>query len=75
MNNCFNCKKTVQPDFNFCPYCGANLIDEKICQKCNYENEANSKFCQECGANLVGDKDKTTKPKPKVVVVGLTIGL
>ncbi len=71
MNNCFNCKKTVQPDFKVCPYCGENLIDKKVCPKCNYENEANSKFCQECGVNLVGEKEKTIKPKPKVEVVEL----
>ena len=27
MNNCFNCDKEVNEDFNFCPYCDAPLND------------------------------------------------
>lgn len=52
--NCNNCKKMIEKDNVFCPFCGVKVEEEKkICNECgNYINEGEN-FCCKCGCPTV----------------------
>jgi RNA polymerase subunit RPABC4/transcription elongation factor Spt4 len=47
---CPACQRPVQPDFVYCPHCGAAL--QKTCPSCGQPVEAGWKVCPHCGAGL-----------------------
>lgn len=52
---CPKCKKTIDADAKYCPFCGAQSGDS-LCEKCGAPISPNSKFCPGCGSNLSGSK-------------------
>lgn len=47
---CSNCKKSIQPQFKFCPSCGETLDD--VCPKCKKPVKTDWKVCPDCGEKL-----------------------
>jgi hypothetical protein len=47
---CPACKKAVEPNFVYCPHCGASL--QQACPSCGKPKEIGWKVCPHCGAQL-----------------------
>jgi len=52
--SCPSCQKSVDPDFVFCPNCGARM--QAVCPKCEKPVENTWRVCPNCGKKLI-DKD------------------
>ena len=50
---CRRCNRTYDDDFKFCPYCGEEKPEPKICPICGFEPTVEFIFCPECGASLI----------------------
>ncbi|NLX91383.1 MAG: zinc ribbon domain-containing protein [Firmicutes bacterium] len=48
--NCPSCRKTLQEDFKFCPYCGTQIINN--CPSCGKKVEPSWLACPYCGTAL-----------------------
>jgi ribosomal protein L40E len=47
--NCPNCSFEIPINTNFCPECGYQIRDVKVCLNCGFENPPDAKFCEKCG--------------------------
>lgn len=47
---CPNCHGVIQPDFNVCPHCGANL--QSTCPSCESKVQSTWNVCPYCGESL-----------------------
>ncbi|PID87467.1 hypothetical protein CSB07_01510 [Candidatus Gracilibacteria bacterium] len=56
--HCFNCKKPVGIDFNYCPYCKICLSKE--CYNCEKKLYSGWERCPYCGEECSKDNKKTT---------------
>ncbi len=50
--NCPNCGHEIPLNTNFCPECGYQVRDVKICLNCGFENPVDAKFCERCGSKF-----------------------
>ena len=60
MRTCSKCCKQFPDDFEFCPYCGIELLlpDQMLCSKCNKVIKAEFVFCPYCGQNASNEETK-----------------
>ena len=60
MRTCSKCCKQFPDDFEFCPYCGIELLlpDQMLCSKCNKVIKAEFVFCPYCGQNTSNEEAK-----------------
>jgi ribosomal protein L40E len=49
---CPFCKDVVKEGEKYCNHCGKPLLVNKICKKCNTENELEASYCMNCGTKL-----------------------
>ena len=61
---CYNCGRPVQPDWQYCPYCEAEL--KHPCPQCGYLLQPEWKRCPKCGAPA---EDFTSKAPASVAPV------
>ena len=47
--NCPNCSFEIPINTNFCPECGYQIRNVKVCLNCSFENPPDAKFCEKCG--------------------------
>ncbi len=47
--NCPNCGFEIPINTNFCPECGYQIRNVKVCLNCGFENPSDAKFCEKCG--------------------------
>ncbi len=50
--NCPNCGHEVPLNTNFCPECGYQVRNVKVCLNCSFENPVDAKFCERCGSKF-----------------------
>lgn len=62
--HCQECRKKVEENFQFCPFCGKKLIKPKICSNCGAKLKENFMFCPECGKKW-DSSEKSVMSKPK----------
>ena len=48
--HCSKCNRSVQADFKFCPFCGANV--NPACKDCGAKLPPSATFCPDCGAKI-----------------------
>lgn len=53
MNTCKECG--TQFEGNFCPQCGAKVVNGKVCSACGAQVDNSAKFCNICGHNFSAD--------------------
>ena len=60
MRTCSKCHKQFQDEFEFCPYCGIELLlpDQMLCSQCNRVIKVEFKFCPYCGQNTSTEDSK-----------------
>ena len=65
MKNCPNGHE-VNDNLNYCPKCGAEIIDNgaKFCAKCGNERKGKEKFCSKCGTPFEGVPTPQPIPQP-----------
>lgn len=56
MKNCSNCGKQIDGNFEFCPYCGAKVENQKKCAVCGTVLNDDYLFCPVCGSSVSGEK-------------------
>ena len=49
---CPHCNNKIDNDSKFCPFCGKEILKEKVCPKCGQKNSLSSSFCKKCGTPL-----------------------
>lgn len=51
---CSRCQNLVESEWVFCPYCGAEIIVDRLCPGCGARlpNDSTIKFCPDCGTQL-----------------------
>jgi len=59
---CYACKKPVDVDFIFCPYCKTHL--KESCAKCQQEVRTEWKICPYCGTRDFHEKETEKEEKP-----------
>lgn len=57
--NCPNCSFEIPINTNFCPECGYQIRNVKVCLNCGFENPSDAKFCEKCGNRFY--VEQTTK--------------
>lgn len=50
--NCPSCRKALQEDFQFCPYCGTQIIKVSNCFSCGKQVDPSWLACPYCGASI-----------------------
>jgi uncharacterized OB-fold protein len=63
---CHNCGRPVKPDWQYCPYCEAEL--KHPCPQCGYLLEPEWKRCPQCGAPVDGFSGKQPITATQAVV-------
>ena len=59
---CHNCGRPVKPDWQYCPYCEAEL--KHPCPQCGYLLEPEWKRCPQCGARVGETESQAQAPAP-----------
>ena len=51
---CYNCGKEIAETVKFCPYCGADIVVDRLCPNCGTKlpSAPNIKFCPACRTPL-----------------------
>ena len=49
---CPHCGDVVKEGEKYCDHCGEPLLVNKICKKCNTENDFKASYCMNCGSKL-----------------------
>ena len=58
--NCNNCKKMIEKNNAFCPFCGVKVEEEKkICNECGNSINEGDNFCCKCGCQAIKQEDKS----------------
>lgn len=52
--NCNHCNRTLQGDFQFCPYCGTQAVRKFQCPSCQRDADPNWVSCPYCGFQMRG---------------------
>jgi len=58
--NCPSCQASLQEDFKFCPYCGAQVAKISNCFSCGKKVDPSWVSCPFCGAAI-----KSQQPHPQ----------